>query len=155
MRVHYPACMALAAIMLSAFSAAHAASAPSMKPGLYEITVKMDMQGMPQAMPPQTTKRCMTAKDMEDPRKIGHGDDRGDKSTCEVTNYRVQGNTATWNMACKGPEQMTGTGSMTYEGSSYRGINRMTMKQGKDTTNMTMSYSGKYLGECKPGQPSR
>ena len=67
------------------------------------------------------------------------------------SNYRFQGNTATWEMACKGPEQMKGTGSMTYEGDRYSGVNRMTMNQGGQVMNMTMNYSGRYLGECKPG----
>ncbi len=46
---------------------------------------------------------------------------------------------------------MTGSGSITYEGNSYKGVNRMSMKQGKETMNMTMNYSGRYLGECKGG----
>jgi hypothetical protein len=45
--------------------AASAQSAtPNMKEGLWEVTVKMDMPGMPGNMPAQTTQRCVTAKDM-------------------------------------------------------------------------------------------
>lgn len=129
----------------------HAAAGPNMKPGLWEVTVKMDMAGMPQGMQAQTTQRCVTAKDLEDPRKVGPGADPRMTSQCEVSNYRMQGNTATWEMACKGPEQMKGTGSMTYEGDRYSGVNRMTMNQGGQVMNMTMNYSGRYLGECKAG----
>jgi hypothetical protein len=43
---------------------------------------------------------------------------------------------------------MKGTGSMTYQGDRYSGVNRMTMNQGGQA--MTMNYSGRYLGDCKP-----
>ena len=134
---------------LAAVPAAHAAAGPDMKPGLWEVTVKMDVPGMPQGMQTQTTQRCVTAKDLGDPRKVGPGSDPRTASQCEVSNHRMQGNTATWEMACKGPEQMKGTGSMTYEGDRYSGVNRMTMNQGGQVMTMTMNYAGRYLGECK------
>ena len=139
------------ALFVAFASAAHAAVAPNMKPGLWEVTVKMEMPGMPQAMPAQTTQRCITAKDIEDPRKVGPGADPRTASQCEVSNYRTQGNTASWEMACKGPEQMKGSGSMTYEGDRYSGVNRMTMNRGGQVMTMTMSYAGRYLGECRAG----
>jgi hypothetical protein len=61
----------------------------------------------------------------------------------------MQGNTATWNMACKGDGAMTGSGSITYSGTSYAGTNRMTMTQSGYTQTMTMQYSGRHLGACK------
>lgn len=139
----------VAATCLAAAPALYAAAAPNMKPGLWEVTVKMDMPGMPQGMQAQTTQRCVTPKDLEDPRSVGPGADPRTSGKCEVSNYRLQGNTATWEMACKGPEQMKGTGSMTYEGDRYSGVNRMTMNQGGQVMNMTMNYSGRYLGDCK------
>jgi hypothetical protein len=145
----------LIASFIPTFMALVAASAqsaaPNMKEGLWEVTVKMDMPGMPGNMPAQTTQRCITAKDMEDPRKVASGNDQG-SNACEVTNYKMQGNTATWNMSCKGPEQMTGTGTIKYEGDRYSGVNRMSMNQGKDTMQMTTNFSGRYLGACKTGQ---
>lgn len=135
----------LTAVVLSGI--AHAA-APNMKEGLWEITMKMEMPGMPAGMPPQVMQQCMTKKDMEDPRKTAPGGVPGD-SSCQMTDYKMQGNTATWNMACKGEGAMTGSGSLTYSGTSYSGTNRMTMTQGGNTQTMTMHYSGRHLGECK------
>jgi hypothetical protein len=127
----------LIASFIPTFMALVAASAqsaaPNMKEGLWEVTVKMDMPGM------------------EDPRKVASGNDQG-SNACEVTNYKMQGNTATWNMSCKGPEQMTGTGTIKYEGDRYSGVNRMSMNQGKDTMQMTTNFSGRYLGACKTSQ---
>lgn len=126
---------------------AHAA-APNMREGLWEITMKMEMAGMPQSMPPQTLQHCVTKQDLDDPQKMAMGpDSRG--SSCEVTDHRMQGNTATWKMACRGANPMTGSGTVTYSGTSYTGSNRMTVQQGGKTMEMTMNYSGRYLGPCK------
>jgi Protein of unknown function (DUF3617) len=135
----------------AAFAAAPAhAATPNMNDRLWEIAVQMNMPGMPSNMPPQTVKQCITGKDLEDPRKTMPGGDPKD-NRCQVSDYKMQGSTATWKMACKGPEEMTGSGSMTYGGSSYKGTNTMTVKQGGQARTMTMNYAGKYLGPC----PSR
>lgn len=135
----------LAAALLSGH--VHSA-APNMKEGLWEITMKMEMPGMPAGMQPQVMQQCITRKDLEDPRKTTPGNDpTGNR--CQVTDHKVQGNTASWNMACKGEGAMTGSGTVTYSGTSYQGTSRMTMKQGGQVQTMTMHYSGKRIGDCK------
>ncbi len=134
----------LAAMVLSGI--AHAA-APNMKEGMWELTMKMEMPGMPVGMPPQVMQKCFTGKDLEDPRRTVPSGGPGD-SGCQVTDYKMQGNTATWNMACKGEGAMTGSGSITYSGTSYTGTNRMTMTEGGNSQAMTMHYSGRHLGAC-------
>jgi hypothetical protein len=141
------------ALWLAGFAAitlgpAHAA-APNMKEGLWEVTVSMEVAGMPGAMPAQTMQQCITQKDMQDPRRMAPAGADGRDNPCKVTDYRMQGNTASWNMACTGTEQMTGSGTMTYEGTRYSGTSTMTMKQGGQLMQMTMRYSGRYLGACK------
>ena len=143
--MHHIRTFLLTAVALSAV--AHAA-APNMKEGLWEITMKMEMPGMPGGMPPQVMQQCLTKKDLEDPRKTAPGGDPGD-SRCQMTDYKMQGNTATWNMSCKGEGAMKGSGSFTYSGTSYTGTNRMTMTEGGNTQTMTTHYSGRHLGECK------
>lgn len=143
--MRYSTTAMLAAAFLPA--PAHAAAA-NMKEGLWEITMKMEAPGMPAGMKPQVVQQCITKKDLDDPRKTTPGNDpKSDR--CQVSDYKMQGNTATWNMACKGENAMTGSGSVTYSGTSYSGTNKMTMKQGGQLQTMTMHYSGKHLGECK------
>jgi hypothetical protein len=134
----------LAAAVLS--QGAHAA-APNMREGMWEITMKMEMAGMPGGMPPQVMKQCMTKKDIENPQRFAQGGPGADR--CQISNYQLKGNTASWDMACKGPEEMTGSGTMTFSGDSYTGTNRMSMKSGGQTQNMTMQYSGKRVGDCQ------
>ena len=118
-----------------------------MREGLWEITMKMEMAGMPGGMPPQVLKQCMTKKDVENPQKLAQGGPGSER--CQVSNYQLKGNTASWDMACKGPEEMTGSGTMTFSGDSYSGTNRMSMKSSGQTHNMTMQHSGKRIGDCK------
>lgn len=135
----------LAAALLAV--SAHAAT-PNMKEGLWEITARMEMAGMPGAMPPQTMQQCITKKELEDPGKTAPGSGQKDPR-CKITDYKLQGNTASWKMTCEGENAMTGSGSITYSGTSYSGVNKMTMSHGGQAQNMTMTYSGRYIGECK------
>lgn len=130
--------------------AAHAAT-PNMKEGLWEITMTMDIPGVPPgANAPRTMQQCIGKKEIEKPGGTpGAGPDQMSKD-CQVSDYKMQGNTATWKMACKGQNEMTGSGSMTYGGTSYSGKNTFTMKnQGGPPQTMSMAYSGKYVGPCK------
>lgn len=122
---------------------AHAA-APNMKDGMWEITSKMEMPGSNVAMPQQTVRHCMTKKDVEDPKRTTPS--AGEQSRCKMTDYKLQGNTATWKVACEG--QGTGTGTITYSGDSYTGNQTMSMNAGGRPMNMKMNFSGRRVGEC-------
>ena len=142
-------CKPVCTVLFAGVAATAHAAAPNMREGMWEITVKMDMPGMPAGAPPQTMQQCLSQKDFENPQKMAPGNDPKSSSRCETTDYKLQGNTATWKMACKGENAMTGTGSMTFSGASYAGTNKMSMKHGDQTMNMTMNYAGRHLGPCK------
>jgi hypothetical protein len=119
---------------------AHGASL-NLREGEWEITMKMDMPGMPMAMPAQVMSRCITKKDLANPVP---GPQAGD-GRCKVSDHRMQGNTATWKMACA--DGTTGSGTATYGDTSY--TSTMTMMQGGQPPAMTMHQNGRYLGACK------
>lgn len=120
--------------MLTGFlsGAAHAA------PGEYwEVTSKMEMPGMPFAMPAMTQKVCIAKGSENNPEKTS-----GDKD-CKMTDIKTVGNKTTWKARCdKDGEVMTGMGEQTTSAKGYEGKMKMS---GKDM-NMTMLYSGKRLG---------
>jgi len=123
---------------------AHAATL-NMKDGLWEITTKMEMTGKSDvAMPQQIVRQCITKKDLNDPRRTTPSAD----SRCKMTDYKLQGNTATWKMACEGEGGKTGTGTVIYSGDSYRGNQTMTMKRSSQVMNMKMDFSGRRVGDC-------
>lgn len=123
------------------------AASPNMRDGMWEITTKMEMTGQKSIqMPQQTVKHCMTKKDVADPKRTTPS--AGDASRCKMTDYKLQGNSATWKMACEGEGAMTGTGSVTYSGTSYQGSQTMSIKRGGQVMNMKMDYSGRRIGDC-------
>ena len=135
----------LALLASALISAQVHAAAPNMREGMWEITTKMEMPGKPgTAMPQQTVKHCMTKKDIEDPRRTTPSAGERD-SRCKMTDYKLQGNAASWKMTCDG---MDGTGTVTYSGDSYSGNQTMAMKRGKEVMHMKMAYAGKRVGDC-------
>ena len=138
----------LLGILVCAFALPSFAAHPQ-KPGRWEITQEIDMPGAPMKIPPTTRTVCVTKEDIEKnpegtipkPRKRG-GDERSD---CKISDYKVDGNTVSWSMKCEGENPVTGSGKMTYEKESFKGVTEMHMSRG----DFKVTMSGKYLGgEC-------
>jgi hypothetical protein len=138
-----------APLVLATLSAALPALAvPNMEEGNWEVTTKMEMEGMPFAMPPQKHNQCMTKKDMV-PDTSQKGQD------CTIKDQKETGSTVSWRVTCKGKDgDMDGEGKITYAGKSYDGAMKMKMVQKGETMNMKVGFQGKHTGPCKspPGK---
>lgn len=108
---------------------------------LWEVTNKMDMPGMPFAMPGQTSKVCMQQGKQGDPNQAVPKDKEQD---CKMSDVKMTGNKSSWKIACTGKNAMTGNGEMTFGNGAYSGKMQMHSKDG----DMTMSYEGKRIGSC-------
>ena len=73
------------------------AEAQNMKEGLWQITMTIEMPGMPMQMPPKTYTHCLTKKDMV-PQK-----EEPDQE-CKMVKRHIKGDTVTWVMECKTSE---------------------------------------------------
>ena len=115
-----------------------------MKPGMYEVKMDMDMPGMPGNMGKQsmTVKNCVTEKDIESG-KMG----KDQKDTCEVKNFKMSGNTASYTAACKDPP-MTSDTTITFRDDGYSMTSKTTMNQGGQTMQMSHKMEGRYVGPC-------
>jgi len=112
--------------------------AQNMKEGLWEMTMTMEMPGMPMKMPPQTNTHCLTKKDMV-PQKAEPGQE------CKMIKHEVKGDTVTWLMECKTKEgPVTFDGKVTYKGESFEGV--VKMKSGG--MDMIQNLKGKWVGKC-------
>jgi hypothetical protein len=131
--------LAVFAAALVAATVAHAGEGP-IKEGLWEVTTKMDMPGMPSMASGMTVKHCYTKKDVEQAAAM-----IPKNNNCKVTNFKQSGNKASWAMQCTGPSAMNGTGEMSYGPDSYQGTVTM---QGQGM-NMIQHISARRLGECK------
>jgi hypothetical protein len=112
-----------------------------MRPGNWEVTMKMNMQGMD--MPPMKHTQCITAQMLKDPQSsIPKGPGSGD---CKMTDYKFSGNSATYKMTCTQPQPVTMVGEMKYSGTdAYTGNVQMDMSGQK----MSMSMDAKRVGDC-------
>jgi len=118
----------------------HTASAMDMKDGLWEITSKMEMPGMPMEMPPVKFTQCLTSKDSVPKDKAEHNQD------CKIKNTDMKGNTVTWEVHCiSDGKPVKSTGMITYRGDSFNGETKTEM----DGMNMLQKMSGRRIGNCK------
>lgn len=132
--------LALAAI-LSLPTLAPAAEPSPMQEGLWELSMKVEIPGMPFQLPAQTVSHCYTKKEIQESSGVPRqGDD------CKVTEFKRSGNKVAWKVACTGKNAGTGSGEMVFNGaSSYEG----TMKVESKGHTTTTRYQGKRLGDCK------
>ena len=141
-------------VVVAALSASLPAQGPR-RDGNWEITMTMDMPGMPQgmSMPPIKTTQCITPRDASDPQKSlpqrppGRGG-AANPNDCKVSDYKADGNKVNWTMKCEGQQPMSGTGEFVYGADSYTGTMKMDMARGGQAMAMTMKYAGKRLGDC-------
>jgi hypothetical protein len=136
---------AVVAVSLAVASAVAVFAQGPRRDGRWEVTMQMEMPGMPANMPPIKTEQCITPEMAKNPEMTIPKSQRGENpNNCKVSDYKTEGNTVSWTMKCEGQHAMSGTGKITYAGDEYKG--EMTMETGGRT--MKMTYSGKRLGDC-------
>ena len=113
------------------------------KPGKWEMTMQMEMTGMPMKMPAHTVTYCLTKEEAENPEKLAPEQQRKN-SDCKRTDMKIDGNTVSWKISCE-KSKMTGDGKVTYSGDSVDGSMHMSLSNGGE---MNAKYTGKYLGAC-------
>jgi hypothetical protein len=113
---------------------------PNMKQGLWEITVKMDIPGMPVQMASQTYGQCLT------PKEAVPQPQQKEAQECKIVKQDVKGDTVSWSVECKTKEvTAVSDGTITYKGDTFEGV--ITMTQG--SMKVTQNLSGRWIGECK------
>ena len=132
--------MLIAVAVLALATSAFAAS--PQKPGKWQITMQMEIPGMPMKMPPYTFTHCVTEEDVKNAESAVPTDPKN--KDCKVGDFKLDGNTVSWSVDC--PKQnVKGTGKITYTEDSFDGGMKMQMGEQE----MTTKYSGKWLGACK------
>lgn len=109
---------------------------------LWEVTSKMEMPGMPFAMPGRASNVCMKKGHEKDP---NNAVPKNKDQDCTMSDVKVTGNKSTWKMKCKGDRPMTGDGEMTRGDGTYSGKTMFHVSGG----DMKMVYEGKRIGTCQ------
>ena len=131
-------CFALSVVMLAAFCPAAAAQE---KDELWDVTTKMEMPGMPMAMPARTMRVCV-AKGAKDESFVPQ------QGECKTVESKRAGNRYSFRMVCDGKNKMTGTGEITFGDGAYDGQMKMTGMMEGQPMEMTQTYTGKRVGAC-------
>ena len=135
MKKMFIACLAFA---VSIFSAAAFGATGE----YWEITSRMEMPGMPFAMPATTSKVCLPPGGEKDPTRT-----RDKSKNCEMTDVKTSGNKVSYKGKCVEKDgTMNMEGENTYERDSYSGTMHMTGKSHGRDMDMKTSYSGKRIG---------
>jgi hypothetical protein len=127
------------------FLAAHV-EATNIKDGLWEITGRLDMPGMPANLPPVKHTQCLTGS-----AAVPHQPENA--QDCKVSNLKQDGNGVSWAIQCRSPEgTVDNSGKATYRGDAMDGAMNVNVRdnRGKDVMKMTYRITGKRLGECNP-----
>lgn len=126
-----------------------------LKAGQYAYKMEMDlgeMPGMPKGMNlgKQTLnfQQCVTPEDIERG-QLGKGKNGNMPAECQVQDFRMSGNTASYRMVCKGDMNMTADNVITFVSDGYRMNMKMAMVRGGHTTNMKQAMEARYLGPCQ------
>ncbi|TCV89043.1 DUF3617 domain-containing protein [Sulfurirhabdus autotrophica] len=134
-------------LLLLGFLSTAANAEPNMQDGMWEITSKMEMPGMPAAaMQPMKHTQCMTKSNA-----VPTTQPKDKNNDCKMTSTKVEGNTVTWSMQCRGKEGDTdSSGKITYSGNSFSGETKISSNiKGQGKMDITQRMSGKRIGDCK------
>ena len=112
--------------------------------GDWQVSVDMEVPGMPTGLPTHTMNRCITKAEAANPENALPQATTDGSVTCKVSNYKSVGNTITWALTCIGETPIKATGELVYSGSTYTGA--MTLDVDGET--MTMKYAATRVGDC-------
>ena len=126
-----------------------AVAAPTMQPGLYEVSMQMVMKGMPMQMPVSSFRHCITPQDIVDGKAYASSENSKD---CKISNLRQSGNAVNYDFACvmQGSGSMVGRSSGTHHATGYdilmsgRFVPAM-----EGMSEFSQKMSAKRLGNCK------
>ena len=109
----------------------------------WEVTSKMEMPGMPFAMPATTHKVCLPPGGETDPQRTKDKD-----SKCTFTNVQRSGNTVKFKGSCVNSrgDTMNMEGETSHDSNSFNTKMQMSGEDHGRAMNMNMSSSGKRIG---------
>jgi hypothetical protein len=92
------------------------------KDGLWKITTKAEIKGVPGQMPPYTVRQCLTKND-----PVPKAEDKSIE--CKIKDQKISGDTVTYSFECKGKDSFVLTsGTMTYKGNTFAGASTNNIK---------------------------
>lgn len=117
-----------------------------MRPGQYELTTEMSMEGMEHHMPSRTMTHCYTDDEVKDNRRIAE-QGQGQNHDCQVHDMKTEGNRVSWAMTCASGSK--GTAEMTYTPDGYDMTLRLETEGGPHgPAKVKIHTTAKRTGDC-------
>ena len=124
---------------------ATAASAADIREGLYEISVRAEIAGMPVTQVPMVVRQCVSQQSVQD--LMGQ---LGGTGTCKVSDFQQTGNQARWNLTCTGQMELSGSGETQINGDDFTGRMNLSVQMGGDQAMpMVQTFSARRVGDCQ------
>jgi|RhiMetdeSRZDD1v2_1073273.scaffolds.fasta_scaffold804422_2 hypothetical protein len=107
----------------------------------YDLTIRMEIPGMPMAMPPMSQRLCV--------RKGANDSDYiPQRENCRVSDAVRAGSRLTFKMTCTGTNAMSGTGDFVFSATGYDGQMRLRGKMDGQDMDMTQHIAARRSGGC-------
>lgn len=127
-------------LILTAFTSANADV--NIHEGMWEITNKIEMSGMPMQIPETTISQCI------DKDKIIPKTNKDVNKYCTISEQKIEGDTVTWKMKCT--NKMQAHGSITYYGETFEGLITIIVEiPNMGSMEMINHITGKRTGDCE------
>lgn len=118
----------------------------TIRPGEYEMTTHMQMEGMNREIPPSTFRHCYTPDDVKDWKRMAR-ENQQKNSDCEIRDMKMSGGHGSWSMTCKSGAK--GSAEVTYGGDGYEMTMNMETPGGPHgPMKMKMHTTAKRVGDC-------
>jgi len=127
-------------LILTAFTSAHADV--NMQEGMWEISNRIEMSGIPVQIPDTKISQCITKEN------IVPKTNKEVNKYCTISEQKIEGDTVTWKMKCT--NKMKSQGSITYSGDTFEGlITTQTEVPNMGMMTMSIQMTGRRTGECE------
>jgi hypothetical protein len=144
--------LVLALLAAAACSLTLLAQTPNLRPGKYEDTEEISIQGRAGKMPPRTHMRCFTAEDLKDWNNLFK--ENGNQAGCKVVDRKVTATSLVSTKECSNAAGVfTATVNVTVTSpDSYQAVVNMKQSSGQATNPMlqgsTTTATAKRIGDC-------
>jgi hypothetical protein len=118
---------------------------PLLAPGLYQVEVRLTLPNVQNVAAPVVVTRCIRPSDLESGAAFAILS-KNPLRTCELLDYQVTGGTASYRIACPGPNRGKAVALFDTAATTYRGSINMNMG-GKNMT-MSETQAGTRIGNC-------
>ncbi|HLX06864.1 MAG TPA: DUF3617 family protein [Thermoanaerobaculia bacterium] len=138
--------IALAAGRTAAAENGAAADHPNLKPGSWEITTAMEMEGMP-PRPGFTNTICIKPDQIKDSHAFAETQQGQRGGKCKVSDLKFEGDKLSYSFAC---EHGSGTTELAFGGTTYEGTIKITASGRGNSAPMTIiqHVKAKRTGDC-------